>query len=236
MLFSVHVADTGVRSSLTRRAPGPGLVPGLRAACTMTCGPFTPGAVPRPQLGREALLACWDDAESATRFLTEHPTGRELSTGWNATMDVFRAVGVWPGIGDDMAAEAAGNPVPDSGPTIAVTIGTFYVSKLVRFLRVNAALEEQFLAAPNVIWGTGLANPLKRMVGTLTVWESAGAAEAYMRNGAHAAAVREHFDYRKDPTGHTFVTGGGFFGFKPVSAWGGLSGGNPFPVVGLPVD
>ncbi len=229
MLFSVHVADSGVRSALTRRPPTSSEAPGLLSACTMACGPFTPGAMPSPQLGREAMLGCWRDAESVERFLSDHPTGRELSTGWNTTMELFRSVGVWPGVDADMNAEAAKVSVPADGPTVAVTIGRFYVGKLIRFLRVNAALEEQFLTAPNVIWGTGLANPLKRMVGTLTVWESAGAAESYMRNGAHAAAVREHFDYGKDPTGHTFVTGGGFFGFRPVAVSGSLSGRNPFP-------
>ncbi len=229
MLFSVHVADSGVRSVLTRRVPQAGEVPGLRTACTMACGPFTPGALPSTQLSREAVLACWDDADSVERFLAEHPTGRDLASGWNATMELFRAVGVWPGLDDDMEAEADKVPVPDSGPSIAVTIGRFYVRKLIRFLRVNAALEEQFLVAPDVIWGTGLANPPKRMVGTLTVWESASAAESFMRNGAHAAAVNEHFDYAKDPTGHTFVTGGGFFGFRPLSASGSLAGTNPFP-------
>lgn len=229
MLFSVHVADSGVRSAITRRAPSPDDVPGLRSAITMSCGPFSPGALPSLQLSREAVLACWDDADSVQAFLADHSTGRELSSGLNVTMELFRAVGMWPGTDVDMEAAAAEMAVPDSGPTVAITIGRAYLTKLRRFLRVTAALEEQFLDAPNTIWGTGMANVAKLMVGTLTVWDSAAAAESYMRNGAHAAAVRDHFDYAKDPTGHTFVTGGGFFGFRPVSVSGALPGRNPFP-------
>ena len=33
----------------------------------------------------------------------------------------------------------------------------------------------------------------------------------------------------KDPTGHTFVTGGGFFGLQPMSISGSLHGRIPIP-------
>ena len=51
-----------------------------------------------------------------------------------------------------------------------------------------------------------------------------------MRTGAHGAAVKAHFDPKKDPTGHTFVTGGGFFGLRPISTNGSLGGRNPIAV------
>lgn len=142
-------------------------------------------------------------------------------------MQLFRAVGVWPGIDDDVVAAARAHPTPATGPTVAITIGTFYVRRLARFLRVNAGLEEQFLGTPSARWGSGLANLSQRLIGTLTIWDDAASAERYMRTGAHAAAVRDHYDPAKDPTGHTFVTGGGFFGFRPISSCGALGGKNP---------
>ena len=45
-----------------------------------------------------------------------------------------------------------------------------------------------------------------------------GAALDYIRTGAHGAAVAAHYDPAKDPTGHTFVTGGGFFGWVASKA------------------
>lgn len=229
MLFTAHVANTGPLKALRRRTPRPAKVPGLRSARTATCAPFTPGFFPHPQLGREAMVACWEDEASLDRFLTDHPTGQMFASGWGARMELFRAVGVWPGLDEDMVAAADATPAPATGPTIAITIGTFYARKLASFLRVNASLEEQFLEAPNALWGTGMTNLPQRLIGTLTIWDNPTAAENYMRNGAHSAAVKAHYDPTKDPTGHTFVTGGGFFGFRPISVNGTLEGKNPMP-------
>lgn len=229
MLFSAHVADTSPAKVLMRKTPQAVDVPGLRSARTALCGAFSKGAVPRPQLGREAMVACWDDEASLDTFLAEHPTGQAFSDGWGVRMRLFRAVGVWPGLDDDMSAVAAQTPAPTSGPTVAITIGTFYVRTVASFLRVNAGLEEQFLDSTTAQWGTGFSNIPQRLVGTLTIWDGADEAEQFMREGAHGKAVRDHFDPKKDPTGHTFVTGGGFFGFEPIAMGGTLGGKNPVP-------
>lgn len=173
------------------------------------------------------MVACWKDDASLDGFLADHPTGQAFSAGWGARLELFRAVGVWPGLDDDLVAAAGQTPAPTAGPTIAVTIGTFYARKLVPFLRVNSSLEEQFLKAPNAMWGSGMTNLPQRLIGTFTIWDQPTAAEQYMRRGAHRAAVKAHFDPQKDPTGHTFVTGGGFFGFRPLTTYGSLDGRNP---------
>lgn len=77
------------------------------------------------------------------------------------------------------------------------------------------------------IWGTLMTNLPQRLVATLTIWENSRAALDYMRPGAHGQAIADHFDPAKDPTGHTFVTGGGFFGFRPLSVAGAVGGKNP---------
>lgn len=227
MLFSAHVVDTGPLTGLRRRTPQATDVPGLRSARTALAAPFTPGLLPRPQLGREVMLACWADEASLDAFLAGHPTGRAFAEGWQVRMELARAVGVWPGIDDDM--DAAATNVRTEGPALAITIGTAYLRTVVGFTRANNPLEDQFLITPSGLWGTAMTNLPQRLVATLTIWESADAATAYMRSGAHGDAARKHYDPQKDPTGHTFTTGGGFFGFRPLSTSGSLDGRNPLP-------
>jgi len=227
MLFSAHVADTSPLAALRRRTPQPAEAPGLRSARNATCAPFTRGVLPRPQLGREALLACWEDDAALDRFLTDHPTGRVFADGWYVRMELIRAAGVWPGIDDNMVHAAGAKAKSATGPSVAITIGTAYLTSIVPFVRVNSGLEDQFLDTPSGIWGTAMTNLPQRLVATLTVWESPDAALDYIRTGAHGAAVAAHYDPAKDPTGHTFVTGGGFFGFRPLSLHGAVGGTNP---------
>ena len=114
-----------------------------------------------------------------------------------------------------------------TGPSVAITIGTAHLKTIVPFVRVNSGLEDQFLDTPTGIWGTTMTNLPQRLVATLTVWESPDAALDYIRSGAHGLAVAAHYGRAKDPTGHTFVTGGGFFGFRPLSVHGTVGGTNP---------
>ena len=173
------------------------------------------------------MFAVWDDDDALDRFLGNDPTGQILAQGWCARMDLVRAVGVWPGLEDSMQKEAGSKAATATGPSIAVTIGTAYLKTIVQLVRVNRGLEKQFLDTPNGLWGTALTNVPQRLIGTLTIWEDLDAAADYMRSGAHGAAVKEHYDPQKDPTGHTFVTGGGFFGFSPRSVSGSIKGANP---------
>jgi hypothetical protein len=229
MLFSAHVVNTGPLSALRRKAPTTSVAPGLKSASTTTCALFTRRPWPRPQLGRECLLACWEDEAAIDSFLAEHPTGQAFAAGWHVRMELVRAAGVWPGTDDNMV-EAAGDKAKGmEGPSVAVTIGTAYLRTAIPFVRVNNGLEKQFLDTPGGIWGTLLSNLPQRLVATLTIWESIDAAADYVRTGAHGAAVAAHYDPVKDPTGHTFVTGGGFFGFRPLSTEGSVDGRNPLP-------
>jgi hypothetical protein len=175
------------------------------------------------------MLACWEDEQSLDRFLADHPTGQAFAHGWHVRMELFRAAGVWPGLDDDMAEASRETPTPQDGPTLAITIGTAYLRTVVPFTRVNNGLEDQFLDTPSGLWGTLMTNLPQRLVATLTVWESAAAAMDYVRTGAHGEAVKAHYDPKNDPTGHTFVTGGGFFGFRPLSVSGSLGAKNPIP-------
>jgi hypothetical protein len=229
MLFSAHVADTSRLAALRRQTPQAPAVTGLRSARTATAAPFTRGVLPRPQFAREVMVACWEDEASIDRFLADHPTGRDFGTGWHVRMELVRAAGVWPGLDDDMVAAAGNQAQGMTGPSVAITIGTAYLRTIIPFARVNSGLEDQFLETPSGLWGTACTNLPQLLVATLTIWESADAALAYMMAGAHGAAVAAHYDPTKDRTGHTFVTGGGFFGFRPRSTSGSVAGKNPLP-------
>ncbi len=182
--------------------------------------------VPSVQLGRESMIACWDDESSLERFLDDNPTGREMAQGWHVRLELVRAMGMFPGLDDDMSEIARDKADAAIGPSFAITMGTAYVRSIPTFYRVNKGLERQFLATPTGLWGTAMSNLRTRFVATLTAWESLHAATDYVRAGAHAEAVRNHFDPTKDRTGHTFVTGGGFLGLRPLSVHGEVTGKN----------
>jgi len=229
MLFSVHVADTNPLTALRRRTPQAADVAGLRSARNGIAAPFVPSHIPRPQLGREVLMAAWQDEASLDAFIAGHPFGQAMAGGWHTRLELVRAVGVWPGLDHDMAAEAGNRADNMTGPSVAITIGTAFLKSAVPFAKVTKGLDRQFLATPSGLWGTGVTNLPQRLVASLTVWKDLGAAADYMKTGAHGQAVKDHFDFTRDPTGHTFVTGGGFFGFRPLSTSGSLDGRNPLP-------
>jgi hypothetical protein len=227
VIFSAHVADTSTLQNLRRRTPAADDVSGLRSARMAPAARANTKPYPSPQLGRECMVACWEDEAAIDKFLADNPTGRVLARGWTARMELIRAVGVWPGLDDDLAAEAGDRSRGYTGPAISITIGTAYLRTAIPFVRVNNGLESQFVDAPGVVWGTLMTNLPQRLVASLTIWENSRATLDYVRHAAHGQAVADHFDPTKDPTGHTFVTGGGFFGFRPLGVTGAVGGKNP---------
>ena len=63
MIASVHIADVGFRSalSITRKAPAPGSIPGLRNANVGLAAPLGGSILPSVQFGRAGLFAFWED-------------------------------------------------------------------------------------------------------------------------------------------------------------------------------
>jgi len=235
MLLSVMIADLGPVATLRRPLPNPAEVPGMRSSLTAMCAPFAAAALPQPQLGRTCVMSWFTNADAIDAFRADHALGRSLATGWELRLELMRGVGIWPGLFDqagtpvDMVDLAGSKGKDFNGPSVAITLGRAYLRTARRFFSVNRGLERQFLDTPSGLWGTAMTDLVSRTVATVTAWTSGDAAMAYVRDGAHGAAVAEHFDPAKDPTGHTFVTGGGFFGFRPLSASGSLSGRNPTP-------
>src|SRR4051812_13461912 len=88
MIASVHIANVGARStwSVVRRAPKPTEVRGLRKANVAITAPLSAALLGKPDFGRVALVAFWDDDEALDGFLAGHPMARRLAGGWHARL------------------------------------------------------------------------------------------------------------------------------------------------------
>src|SRR4051794_34689458 len=177
MIASVHIADVGARSALaiTRKAPPPGSIAGLRSAGVGLAAPLSKTVLPSVQLGRAALIAFWDDDAAIDRFLADHPLAAKFASGWHLRLDPLRAYGSWPGLPGSVPAE---RKVDHEGPVAAITLGRLMPSQAIRFLRTSAKAEASVLQAPGMIWATGFARP-PSFVATCSLWESTRALSTY---------------------------------------------------------
>ena len=223
MIASVHVVDSKPLRNLARRTPEVGDVDGLRWARKALCGRFSPGAMPDPQPGRGGFVAWWDDDAALDRYEASARHLQDFGGGWCVRLRPTRTRAKWPGADFDPF------PHPNErheGMHAAITLGTARIPRFPRFLRASAPLDDQFVDDPNGIWGIAITFP-PRIVMTLTFWSDQDATDAYVRSGAHGAAMRAHYDFRTDE--HQFISEGDFFGFEPYAMQGALEGKNATP-------
>jgi hypothetical protein len=220
MIASVHIANVGARSGLSvlRRAPKPAEVGGLRHANVALTAPLSASLLAKPDLGRVALVAFWDDDEALDRFLAGHPLARELAGGWHVRLAPLRAFGSWPGLPADTPTSRV---VDHEGPVAALTLGRLRFSQSLRFLRASAKAEAGALVAPGLIWATGLAKP--PFVSTCSLWESTRALATYAFGHADPA----HPDAIAEGERKSFHHQQAFIRFRPYGSVGGLDGRNP---------
>src|SRR3954470_15926054 len=102
--LSVHIADVGARAAPRILAARPRAAV-LRYAATTVAAPLGPQLLPRPQLGRVALIAAWDDDASLDAFVERDPLAERLSHGWHARLEPLRASGAWSALPDLVPAE-----------------------------------------------------------------------------------------------------------------------------------
>ena len=83
MIASAHLADVGFVKTIAaqRRRPRPSRTPGLRSAVLGFAGPLRPQLLPKPDFGRLALIAFWDDDAALDRFEAEHPLAQRFANG-----------------------------------------------------------------------------------------------------------------------------------------------------------
>jgi hypothetical protein len=220
MIASVHVADVGPRSALALllKPPKPADVPGLRNAEVAITAPLSTSLLARPDFGRLAFVAFWDDENDLDRFLDDHPVATQLSSGWHVRLEPLRAFGSWPGLPNDTPT---GRATDHEGPVAALTMGRLHPTQLGRFLRTSAKAEARALGAPGLVWATGLARP--PLVSTFSLWESTGALSTY----AYGRAEPAHPEAIAEGDRKPFHARQVFIRLRPYASIGRLDGRNP---------
>jgi hypothetical protein len=219
VIASVHLADVSVRRALAtlRRAPHPASTPGLRYAKVALAAPLRSSLLPSPDLRRPALVAFWDDDDALSRFLAEDRAATTFAQGWQVRLEPLRAFGSWPGLPSDVPVART---VDYDGPAVVLTLGRLRITQALRFLRTSAKAEGAVLAAPGLIWATGLGRP--PFVATCSLWQSSHAASTYAygpSDAAHQTAIRTD---RARPFHHESA----FIRFRPYGSQGRLDGKN----------
>jgi hypothetical protein len=224
MIVSVHIADVGAS-----RAPGvlrsrldPAGVSGLRYAETTIAAPLGGGLLPRPQPGRVAMIAAWEDDDALEQFLAGHPLAVRLRGGWHVRLQPLRASGTWsqlPGLPSEEL------PVGDDEPVAVLTLGRLQLRRVVPFLRASARAERQAVADPALLAATGLARPAQ-LVATFSLWRTATAMREYAYGAGgdgHISAIGAH---RAKPFHHESV----FIRLRPYASEGSWDGRDPLAV------
>lgn len=224
MYATVHIADCGVRAlpRLRRAAPKARSSPGLRYSLLAVPAPLATGA-PRPQVGRFAHLAFWDDADAAARAFagTAFDDGFE---GLRLDLEPVRSIGSWPGIPSTLPTAPL---AVHEGPAVVITIGRLRMLQAPRFFIASARAENHIVASPGLTWATGMAAPERRTVATVSWWhDQVSMGHAVRDTGGHRDAMARQAE--KD-----FHHESAFTRFRPLAVSGSLEGRNP--VTGLTV-
>jgi hypothetical protein len=220
MIASVHIADVGPRTALAhvltgrRRVAG---VAGLRDARVALAAPLGGALRPKPDVGRAALVAFWDDDAALDAFLATNRVAHTFANGWHARLAPLRAFGAWPGLPDDVPRA---RDVVHDGPAAVLTLGRLRLNRAVPFFRTSAKAEARVLDAPGLIFATGLGKP--PFVATCSLWRSGddAAAYAFTAGDAHHDAIVAD---RAKPFHHMQA----FVRFQPYASVGALGGSNP---------
>ncbi len=221
MIASFHIADVGKLAGLRllRSRPFPPDAPGLRYSVLTVAAPLSERLLPRPDAGRVALIAAWDDDGALDRFLAAHPLAEALAGGWRTRLRATHIFGAWPPL-DGLLGEQS--PTASDESVAALTIGRLRFSQARRFLAAGAAAERLAVRDPALLRGTGLARP-PGLVATFSLWQSTAAMRAYaggLSGSEHRDAVRAH---AKRPFHHASA----FIRFRPYASEGAWDGADP---------
>jgi hypothetical protein len=221
VIASFHIADLGKLTGLRllRRNPSSRHIPGLRYGVMTICAPLSERLLPRPDTGRVALIAAWDDDSALDRFLAADPLAQALANGWRTRLQPTHIFGAWPPLDGLVGKEA---PMADDEPAAALTIGRLRLSQTRRFLKASAAAERLAVRDPALLRGTGLARP-PGLVATFSLWRNTSAMRAY----AGGPSGTEHRDAVKAHAERPFHHASAFIRFRPYGAAGEWDGENP---------
>jgi len=194
VLLLAHVAPADrawLFGRLVRGARSLAHVPGLRFARVLGSG-HEGGFVVRPSFEHGGVFALFDDEPSAERFIEESATVqayRERSTEFLVAMLRATSVrGSWGG--QTMAPSAWPRP---GGPVASLTRASIRPRRALAFWRHAAPAQAALADADGCELLAGLGEaPLFRQA-TFSLWRNAAAMDAYARQGAHQAAIRDAY-------------------------------------------
>jgi len=222
VIASFHLAEVGRRGGLRllRRKLAPGDAPGLRYGVLAVAAPLGASRLPRPDPGRVALIAAWEDEQALDGFLAEHRLAQALRDGWRARLQPAHIFGAFPPL-DGLVGEDPPRMSEDE-PAAALTIGHLRLSQTRRFLKAGLEAERLAVQDPAMLRGTGLARP-PHLVATFSLWRTTREMRAYAGGGSgpgHRAAVKAHAER---PFHHVSA----FIRFRAYGTEGEWDGENP---------
>jgi spheroidene monooxygenase len=197
-LMLVQYRPRHVAWGLSRLIAGPrglGRPAGLRFARVLGSG-HDGGFGLRPDFARQGLMAFFDDAASANAFVDRDPQVDARRARADETLiAVLRPTatrGCWGG-----QALAVGATAAADRPIASLTRASIRVRHAATFWRHSPPAEASLRAADGCRLAVGLGEAPVLRQATFSVWNSAGAMEAWARSGAHrhaaAGAWREHW-------------------------------------------
>jgi hypothetical protein len=220
-IHSFHLARVPLRTTLSafaRRPAAPGLdrvevLAGMRLGAPVV-------SRHRMRLRHLAVFAEWTDEAALDAFLSGHPLGRALATGWHVRLAYLRRWGAVRAF-DHLPADT-GRTDP-AEPVVAVTLARMRLPELPRFLHWGRPVERQVRDHPETTLALAAMRPPRTVV-TFSVWTSARAMTGMVfgRDDGPAArllheamAERERRDFHRE-----FTT----LRFRPLAEHGSWEG------------
>jgi heme-degrading monooxygenase HmoA len=162
--------------------------PGLRFAKLLGTGSGRTFTLRDANPRRWALLAVWDDARAASAFAgSDVPRRwqRIADEQWTATLRPLSARGLWS------KEEPFGRPWPQrwDGPVVAVTRARLVPRKALAFRRAVPPVSADLHASPGLRLALGIGEAPVGLQGTVSVWDSSSALNAFAYARAPHAAV-----------------------------------------------
>ncbi|PTE12958.1 spheroidene monooxygenase [Pseudogemmobacter blasticus] len=155
------------------------------------CGSGTgEGFTPRPNWGVWAIMATWDDLETARARTAQSPVWQRWRAHADESATVFLAPvssrGTWGGVNPFPAGPDSG-----TGPLVALTRASIKPGNARRFWAREPEISARIGADPNVIFKIGIGElPLLHQV-TFSVWPDAATMAAFAHgNTPHGLAIK----------------------------------------------
>lgn len=179
-------------------------------------------------LGRWAVFATWDDADSLERFQAGGFAGRwhDAVERYDVTLQLLGAHGTWGGVDPLAGARAEDDPDDDpgvdtAGPVAVLTRATVDPRRLPAFLRAVPAVDAVLDDTDGLLAAVGIGEvPVGRQA-TFSLWRDATAVRTFAYDGAEHAEV-------VDRTRSEGWYGEEWFArFRPIAASGTWDGVDP---------